>query len=147
MRISDWSSDVCSSDLLVDNIRGHVSGAVLGRIPPERGPEGPTKPGYLIDGGHVHDTFPLPVLRDQIEPAEHESARLAADLPHSRALIGRREHPTERTELALFRGRPCTGPGPGEVTPSPPGGFAGSVQRGTNRTEVGWENRGAERLV
>src|SRR3546814_18885002 len=50
---------------LVDNIRGHVSGAVLGRIPPERGPEGPTKPGYLIDGGHVHDTFPLPVLRDQ----------------------------------------------------------------------------------
>src|SRR3546814_12903308 len=109
MRISDWSSDVCSSDLfiglsygennrsrrhrgeqLVDNIRGHVSGAVLGRIPPERGPEGPTKPGYLIDGGHVHDTFPLPVLRDQIEPAEHESARLAADLPHSRALIGRR---------------------------------------------------------
>src|SRR3546814_8593800 len=82
MRISDWSADVCSSDLrrhrgeqLVDNIRGHVSGAVLGRIPPERGPEGPTKPGYLIDGGHVHDTFPLPVLRDQIEPAEHESAR------------------------------------------------------------------------
>src|SRR3546814_7694078 len=57
---------------LVDNIRGHVSGAVLGRIPPERGPEGPTKPGYLLDGGHVHDTFPLPVLRDQIEPRSEE---------------------------------------------------------------------------
>src|SRR3546814_1545599 len=55
---------------LVDNIRGHVSGAVLGRIPPERGPEGPTKPGYLIDGGPVHDTFPLPFPRARTDPLE-----------------------------------------------------------------------------
>src|SRR3546814_9456342 len=32
---------------LVDNIRGHVSGAVLGRITPERGPEG------FKDGGKI----------------------------------------------------------------------------------------------
>src|SRR3546814_15057089 len=77
---------------LVDNIRGHVSGAVLGSIPPERGLEGPTKPGYPIDGGHVQDHFPLTVPRTQINPSEHESAWPAADPVLTRALIARRTH-------------------------------------------------------
>src|SRR3546814_10626693 len=31
MRISDWSSDVCSSDLLVDRVPDHFVGAVAGQ--------------------------------------------------------------------------------------------------------------------
>src|SRR3546814_1107933 len=71
MRISDWSSDVCSSDLLLGSGFGHIDdsaveiwaftreagihqiGALMGRTPPLRGLDHKALPGEFLLQEHV----------------------------------------------------------------------------------------------
>src|SRR3546814_20923638 len=99
MRISDWSSDVCSSDLLLGSGFGHIDdsaveiwaftreagihqiGALMGRTPPLRGLDHKALPGECL-------------LQEQVLEIAGESKRpvgigLDEAINHSTGQIGR----------------------------------------------------------
>src|SRR3546814_18736522 len=84
MRISDWSSDVCSSDLLGRRPWAAVQRALLPALPPEGRPRPSSDLGRRLGGVHV----PAP----QHSAAERCRARVAGERTgqrHSRADLRR----------------------------------------------------------
>src|SRR3546814_15392308 len=61
MRISDWSSDVCSSDLVDDAVQQRLHALVLERRAEQHRPEGAGN-GALADAGLQHVGRRLPTL-------------------------------------------------------------------------------------
>src|SRR3546814_6924338 len=74
MRISDWSSDVCSSDLLVDRFFGEMVGTFEGRSGPVRFSDG-RQNVMPIKRGAKH--MRTPTVRDETSVNEREGSRQA----------------------------------------------------------------------
>src|SRR3546814_8027917 len=79
MRISDWSSDVCSSDLRVIGSDFRRSGAVDAPGVDDRScinPIGVQKAGEPLQHGHDHRLFPIgKIVEPALEPVLHHVRR------------------------------------------------------------------------
>src|SRR3546814_8645040 len=82
MRISDWSSDVCSSDLLArgPHQQAHPRAVLAGAQGAVRDPPGGTVPGQVRRRRQLHDAqrgwfAPRHLLRQHLRPADPQDLR------------------------------------------------------------------------
>src|SRR3546814_11572825 len=84
MRISDWSSDVCSSDLYADNVWGtggvlpasEVDEAVMGTGGAYQASK---KPGGMCKGPWTLPCIVIPVIIDEISDGRSEERRVGKE--------------------------------------------------------------------
>src|SRR3546814_13452534 len=104
MRISDWSSDVCSSDLLrvpSSNLTTALAGRVSGIVAYQRsGEPGADNADFFIRGVNTfgYKVDPL-ILIDNLEVSREEFARLTTDDIESFSIM------TDATATALYGAR------------------------------------------
>src|SRR3546814_13431678 len=104
MRISDWSSDVCSSDLPVLKLRFPIPGKQRLLGVGMAGPELPKGP-FRDDPHALYNLFPF-VLQVQCSQNNLMSSRLASAAHRGDARPGTgRERPTRRDRKSVGKGK------------------------------------------
>src|SRR3546814_14697637 len=121
MRISDWSSDVCSSDLHEDEVKRGTIGSLARRLF-RREPTHPSMFGVMISSlGIVQDRISRSRLAGE-PPDVHITPRLgtiglfdfdrADEITAEGDAAGGRGRPALTDRLSIFAREHCTGPGP-----------------------------------